>query len=91
MHVHGNQFDPMLQTNLLYAAEKAEAKREAERTRRKLLSAASALAGECEDAAVVSLSGDDSQQEQPNQRGQQDQQRDQADSDSPADLFSDWA
>jgi hypothetical protein len=88
MHVHGNQFDPNIQLNALYAAERDEAERDAERTRRRLLNAAATLP---EEAAVVSLSGDDSQQEQPHQRDRQDRQRDQADSDSPADLFSDWA
>jgi hypothetical protein len=87
MHVHGNQFDPLFEANLLYAAEKSEAKRDAERTRKKLLSAASALPGEYEDAAVVSLSGDDAQQEQTEQREQPEQQK----QDSAEDLFSDWA
>jgi hypothetical protein len=93
MHVHGNQFDPMFQSNLLYAAEKAEAKKEAERTRRKLLNAASALAGEYEDAAVVSLSGDDASEEQARRQngqsdgGQEDEVKDPG-LDGP---FSDWA
>ena len=45
------------------------------------LYAASALAGEYEEAAVVSLSGDDAQQEQPEQQEQ----------DSAEEVFSDWA
>ena len=32
MHVHANQANPNIQLNTLYAAEKAEAKRETERT-----------------------------------------------------------
>jgi hypothetical protein len=38
MHVHRNQFDQNLQLNTFYAAAKAEAKMEAQRTRKKLLS-----------------------------------------------------
>lgn len=61
MRVHGNQLDPnLLQVYAPQAAAKTKAKKEAERTRRKLLNAASALGGEYEDGAdcVVRLSGD---------------------------------
>jgi hypothetical protein len=97
MRVRGNQLDPnLLQMYALRAAAKTEAKREAERTRRKLLNAASALAGECDDAAdcVVRLSGDSSQ-EQANRQNRQDQggqkQDEQANSEMVEDSFSGWA
>ena len=48
MHVHPNQINPNVQTDALYAAERAAAKRAAEGTRKKLLEFASELAGEAE-------------------------------------------
>ena len=48
MHVHPNQINLNTQTDALYAAERAAAKRAAEGTRRKLLEFASELAGEAE-------------------------------------------
>ena len=77
MFVHANQFDPNIQMSALYAAAKAEAQREAERTRKKLRNFASALAGEydCADS-VVRLSegeayrGQDNRQNQDGQRTQ---------------------
>ena len=66
------QFDPNIQMNALYAAARAEAKREAERTRKKLRNFASALAGEYSDGTdcVVKLSGDDAAQGQANRQNQ---------------------
>ncbi len=57
MHVHPNQINLNTQTDALYAAERAAAKRAAEGTRRKLLEFASELAGEAEseEACVVKL------------------------------------
>ena len=57
MHVHPNQINPNVQTDALYAAERAAAKRAAEGTRRKLLEFASELAGEAEseEGCVVKL------------------------------------
>jgi hypothetical protein len=93
MHVHGNLFDPNLQLDAAYAAAKAEAKVEAERTRKKLLGAAAALAGEGADC-VVRLS-DDARQDQPQQnqqnQGDPNQQGQPADFEAPAKPFSDWA
>jgi len=98
MRVHGNQFDPNFQVNALHAAARAEAKRAAERTRRKLLSAASELAGEYDDAAdcVVMLSEDNASQEQANRESRQNQgdQKKQNEQENPEiidTLFSDWA
>jgi hypothetical protein len=95
MRVHGNQVDSNFELNALYAAAKTEAKLEAERTRKKLLSAA--LAGEYDDAAdcVVSLSGEDAPGKE---ASQQEAQGDgepmaepQGDSESVEEPFSGWA
>jgi hypothetical protein len=57
MRVHGNQFDQNLQLDGALAAAKAEAKKQAARTRKNLLNSASALAGEYgDDDCVVTLS-----------------------------------
>ncbi len=98
MHVHFHQFDPNIQLNALNAAARAEAKRAAERTRKRLLSAASALAGEYEYEAdcVVSLSGNDASREDADQRSRQNRdgswkQNEQASSVLESGPFSGWA
>ncbi len=61
MHIHLNQINSNMQLDSLYAAEKAAAKKEVERTRRKLLESASKLAGqtESEEDWVVKLGAHD--------------------------------
>jgi len=93
MHVHANQLYTNFLLNALYAAGKVEAKREAERTRKKLLNAASALAGDT-DAFVVQLSRDDAGGEQANRQGHENggKQKDRdANSESAEEPFSGWA
>ncbi len=46
MRVHANQSNPNIQLDAMYAAQKAAAKRETARTRKKLMEFASELAGE---------------------------------------------
>ncbi|MGA8111911.1 MAG: hypothetical protein WBD46_14080 [Acidobacteriaceae bacterium] len=92
MHVHGPQFNPNYQLNAIYAAARAEARREAERTRKKLLSAASSLAAEAGEDCIVSLKSRDGGEEEASQQGQhghngEPQSREPAD-DGP---FSDYA
>ena len=98
MHVHFNQFDLNAQIYSLSAAARAEARLAAERTRNKLMSFASALAGECEEAVdcVVSLSEDGGSGEQEDQRnrqhhGSQKKHDKPANADSIDNPFSDWA
>jgi hypothetical protein len=56
MRVHSNQVNPNAQLDAMYAAQKAAAKREAERTRKKLLEFGSKVAGEADgEACVVEL------------------------------------
>jgi hypothetical protein len=103
MHVHANQVNPNAQTDALYAAERAAAKRAAEGTRRKLLEFASELAGEAEseEGCVVKLGAREQAEEQakprnepkPDQRNRgsrkkSNEQMDSADSDN---AISDWA
>src|SRR5271169_454065 len=73
MHVHANQVNPNTQTDALYAAERAAAKRAAEGTRRKLLEFASELAGvaESEEGCVVKLGAREEAEEQAKQRNEQ--------------------
>jgi hypothetical protein len=103
MHVRANQVNPNAQTDALYAAERAAAKRAAEGTRRKLLEFASELAGEAEseEGCVVKLGAREQAEEQakprnepkPDQRNRgsrkkSNEQMDSADSDN---AISDWA
>jgi hypothetical protein len=73
MHVHANQVNPNAQTDALYAAERAAAKRAAEGTRRKRLESASELAGEAEseEGCVVKLGARERDEEQANPRNEQ--------------------
>ena len=103
MHVHANQVNPNAQTDALYAAEQAAAKRAAEGTRRKLLEFASELAGEAEseEGCVVKLGAREQSDEQANTRNEQkpdqgnqgsrEKSREQVDSADVDNAISDWA
>jgi len=103
MHVHANQNNPAAQTDALYAAERAAAKRAAEGTRRKLLEFASELAGEAEseEGCIVRLGAREEAEEQARQRNPQNPdlgnpgsrkgQKEKADSEDAANAISDWA
>jgi hypothetical protein len=96
MRVHANQINPNAQLDALYAAERAAAKREAERTRKKLLEFASELAGEAdpEEACVVRLGAREEFQEPPKRQDRQDsrkKQPEEADSEDSDNSISDWA
>jgi hypothetical protein len=92
MHIHGNQINPNVQLDASYAAERAAAKREAERTRKKLSQFASALAGE---ACIVELeAGEDSQGQAKRQNQPRDgnpKKQNQDDSNDADKSISDWA
>jgi hypothetical protein len=98
MHVHANQINPNAQTDALYAAGRAAAKRAAEGTRRKLLEFASELAGEAEseEGCVVKLGAREEAEEQAQQRNQENQssrkgQKEKADPEDAGNVISDWA
>jgi len=92
MHANDVKFDTDFQVNTLYAAAKVEAKKEAERTGKKLRNFASALAGDYNDGedCVVELSADDASQGQTNRQDQGDQNGE-AKSDGAGDPSSYWA
>jgi hypothetical protein len=73
MHVHANQINLNTQTDALYAAERAAAKRAAEGTRRKLLEFASELAGEAEseEGCVVKLGAREEAEDRSKPRNEQ--------------------
>lgn len=96
MHVHANQTNPNIQLNTLYAAEKAEAKRETERTRKKLMEFASVLSGEAGEACVVKLGAHDgseeqAKQDQRNENRSQKKQNESANGEGRDSSISDWA
>ncbi len=103
MHVHANQINPNAQTDALYAAERAAAKRAAEGTRRKLLEFASELAGEAEseEGCVVKLGAREEAEERSkpgNERkrdqgnpGNRKKGKERADSEDADKAISDWA
>ncbi|HTA48689.1 MAG TPA: hypothetical protein VK930_04485 [Verrucomicrobiae bacterium] len=96
MHVHANQVNPNAQTDALYAAEQAAAKRAAEGTRRKLLEFASELAGEAEseEGCVVKLGAREQSDEQKPDQGNQGSRKKgkaQVDSADADNAISDWA
>ncbi len=77
MHVHANQINASAQTDALYAAERAAAKRAAEGTRKKLLEFASEMAGEAEsgEACVVRLGSREGSGERARQEDQQNEDK----------------
>jgi len=90
MRVHPNQVNLNAQLDAMYAAQKAEAKREAARTRKKLMEFASKLAAEADAADCVIRLGE--QQESREESGRQERYR--KNSGSSADdghSISDWA
>jgi hypothetical protein len=95
MHVHPNQINPNMQLDSLYAAEKAAAKREVERTRKKLLECASKLAGQTdsEEGCIVKLGARDQEQRQQGQRKQSGRNKsaEQQISENEDKSISDWA
>lgn len=64
MHVHGATFNPNLQLNAAASAARAEARREVERTRKKLLSASSLLGASDDEDCVVTLNAGQDHEEQ---------------------------
>ncbi|MGA9510978.1 MAG: hypothetical protein WBV55_20320 [Candidatus Sulfotelmatobacter sp.] len=96
MHIHPNQINPNMQLDSLNAAEKAASKREAERTRKKLLESASKLAGqaESEEDCIVKLGARDQEQKQGQSRQKQSGRKkstEQLSSENADNSISDWA
>ncbi|MFZ0759475.1 MAG: hypothetical protein WAM69_05935 [Candidatus Sulfotelmatobacter sp.] len=98
MHIHANQINATAQLDALYAAEKAAAKLEAARTRKKLLEFASELAGEAEseEACVVRLGAREESEEQAKRQNlpspaSRRKQKERAHPEDAAPAISDWA
>jgi hypothetical protein len=95
MHVHASPINPNAQLDALYAAERAAGKREAERTRKKLLEFASDLSGDADPAegCVVELGAHEDSQEQRKEQSEQGggKQKDGAEPEDADNSISDWA
>jgi hypothetical protein len=97
MRIHPTQINPNAQLYAFYAAERAAAKREAERTRKKLSEFASKLTGELDsgEACKVRLGGEESQGRAKKQNQQRQangtQQEEQAAPEDADNSISDWA
>lgn len=95
MHIHPNQINPNLQLDNLYAAERAAAKREVERTRRKLLEFASKLEGEAESGedCIVKLGEREEKRNEQNQQNRSGRKRpkEQTGPEPTDNSVSDWA
>jgi hypothetical protein len=88
MHIRPNQPNPNIQLDALHAAEKAAAKAEAARTRRKLQEFASELDGE---AYVVEVEAHEEQPGNPRRQGSPQKKKEAADSLPEDHAVSDWA
>jgi hypothetical protein len=98
MHIRPSQINPNIQLDAMYAAEKAAAKQEAERTRKKLMEFASKLAGESEsgEASIVEIGAREESREESRQREQQNmvdpqKPKDETDPQDAERYLSDWA
>ena len=98
VHIRPSQVNPNVQLEAMYAAEKAAAKREVERTRKKLMEFASKLAGESEsgEASVVEIGAREESQKESTQQEQQtsldpQKRNDEAESHDANSSLSDWA
>lgn len=98
MHVHANQINPNAQLDALYAAARAENKREAARTRKKLSEFASKLTAALDsgEGSVRRLGPHEESQEQTKHQNQPNQdsrkkQNEGADSEAAPNAISDWA
>ncbi len=93
MHIRPNQVNPNTQLDMVNAAERAAAKREVERTRKKLLEGASKLLGEAAsgEACVVRVGQrEESQAETKQQDQQKPRRRHEETADSADTAISDW-
>jgi hypothetical protein len=93
MRVHTNPVNPNAQLDALYSAQRAAAKREAARTRKKLSEFASELAGENEsgEACVVRLEGREDSQEGAKRQGSGKSQKERPGEGDADRSISDWA
>jgi hypothetical protein len=81
MRVHANQINPNAQLNALYDLQKAAAKKETDRVRKKLLNSASEIEADSDSYVAKMGSRQESQEEPENQAG----------AEEGDDSISDWA
>jgi len=96
MHVHANQINPNAQLDALSSAQRAAAKQEAARTRKKLAEFASEVAGEAdsEDGCVVKLGAREEAEEQAQRQNlprRRKEERERAGAEEATRSISDWA
>jgi hypothetical protein len=97
VHIRPSQINPNIQLDAMYAAEKAALKQEVERTRKKLMKAASKLAGESEpgEASIVEIGAREESQEEAGRRDRHtvdpQKAKDEANSHDVERSLSDWA
>lgn len=93
MHIHPNQINPSMQLDSLYAAGKAAAKREVERTRKRLLECAPELAGEAdsEEDCIVELGASEEGQQRQSQQNQATRKNQKRNRVTVETSISDWA
>jgi hypothetical protein len=93
VHIRPSQVNPNIQLDAMYAAEKAAAKLEAERTRKKLMEVASKLAGESEsgDASIVEIGARDESRDESGQREHPQKPKNEDDLHDAERSLSDWA
>jgi len=95
MHIHASQINPNAQLDALYTAEKAAARKETERTRKKLSEFASALAGEAGESRVSAVANQEPREhaKQADERPRRDSGNTtkQVDSERANQSISDWA
>jgi len=96
MHVHANQINPNAQLDALNSAQRAAAKQEAARTRKKLLEFASEVAGEGDsgEGCVVKLGARGESEEPPERQempGSRRKEKERAGAEDATRSISDWA
>jgi hypothetical protein len=91
MRVHANQVNPYAQLDAMHAAQKAAAKREAARTRKKLFESASGLSGENEFEGIGAVTSGAHEGESGGKQPDQHRHTTANDGDTEGNVISDWA
>jgi hypothetical protein len=91
VHIHPTQINPNVQLNELYETQKAAAKRETDKVRKKLLDAPAELEAESDSYVVKLGPREDSEQHAPPQNQPRNEPEKQTASEAPPKSISDWA
>ena len=90
MHIHGNRMNPNLDLNAAYAAQQAQAKREAEATQKKLFDSAIKLAAETEGCVVNVAARQENSERQSKQKNRPEEKRTNDGEQENVGHISDW-